>query len=160
MDESQIKQELDRVNKYLDEFEVKSGLPASINESTVNRATELLNLDFSTYRPTQEECQENACILSQYLLNLGRVISKDKALVHWAEEKIYKLTVGNFKKQKAYNQKERFYSAIAENAIANELNDMKVKAELRIIKMENNYFNIKDIANRMDSWGKSLKGIR
>lgn len=160
MDNLDSDAELLRLNEYLDEFELKCGLPASINENTINKATEIINLDFTTLRPTQEECQEYAAILSQYLINLGRVIAKEKSIVHWAKELLKKTIVKNLSNQKAYNYEERVAAAINENSTAGRLNQMRVKAELRLMRLENTYFSIKDLASRLGDWGKSLRGIK
>ena len=155
-----VSKELDKINEYLDKFENECGLPTTINNNTVNKATELLNIDFTTFKPTYEECQEYAAILSQYLLNISRVIAKDKCIVHWAKEKIKKILVNDMKKQTAYNYEERLAGAIQANTLASDINYAKMKAELRLLRLEPVYFNVKEIAHRLSELGKSMKGIK
>lgn len=151
-----VDEKLERITEYLDEYEKQCGFPDTFNLNTINRATELMNTDFSEFRMTPEECHEASLILSTYANNLQRVINRDRAQKYWATEEIKKITVPNLKRQTAYNFEERMSAATAENEVAMRLLKHKMDAELRLLHTESMYFSIKNIADKFTDMGKSL----
>ena len=156
-----VDQELQKMNEVLDEYERKCGLPDTVNENTKNIATSLLNTDFSDFRMTADECGEAASALSQYALNLKRVINKEKATVHWCENRIMKVVGEKLKGYNTYNSfNERWNWAVNEDSVASRLRYIKIEAELRLLRIEDLFFNIKSIADKFSDLQRGLRGIR
>lgn len=155
-----VDEELQKTLKYLDDYELRCWLPSSINENTVNKATEILNTDFSSFRKTSDECAESAVILAQYAFNLQRVINKEKSQLLWAEERINKIIAPRMKQQQAYNYAERKAGAISEDTVALRLLKIKVESELRLSRIESLYFCIKNLSDKYSELAKTLRGIR
>lgn len=156
-----VDQELARMNDILDKYEIQCGLPPTVNENTKNIATELLNTDFSNFRKTAEECGEAASALSQYALNLKRVINKERAIVHWCENRIMKIVGEKLRQYNTYNSfNERLNWAINEDSVAGRLRYIKIEAELRLLRIEDLFFNVKSIADKFSDLQKGLRGIR
>ncbi len=149
--------DIEKINQYLDEFEAKCGQPDTIREDTINKATALLDIDFSNFRKTSEECATDALILSTYVHNLQRVINREKGIVLWAKERIKKVIGPLMKHQNAYHWEERQMCAISSDALASRLFKIKVDAELRLTRIESLYFSVKNIADRLSDLHKTLR---
>lgn len=155
-----VDEELQKTLKYLDEYEARCWLPTSVNENTINLATDILNTDFSSFTKTPDECAECSVILAQYAFNLQRVINKDKSQLLWADERIMKIIAPRLKMQQAYNFNERKTCAIAEDVVATRLLKLKIESELRLTRIESLYFCVKNLSDKYSELAKSLRGIR
>ena len=154
-----IEEQIEQVTKYLDGLEEKFGFPTTIHEDTINRATELMNMDFEK-KLTAEECQTNALILSTYLFNLQRLINKDKSIVIYCTARINKIITPRLKQQIAYNYEERKLCAISEDNIAQTLNKIRLDAELRLSRIESNYYTIKSLADKFEGMARLLPNMK
>ena len=120
-----------------------------------------MNTDFSDFRKTADECGEAAACLAQYSLNLKRVINKEKTTIHWCTERIKKIVGPIMKDYSTYNSyDERMGWAIETSEIAKRLRYIKAEAELRLMRIDDLYFCVKNISDKFGELQKSLKGIR
>jgi hypothetical protein len=152
-----IDDELKQINEYLDELEKNIGFPTEFNASTINRATELMNIDFDRFRPTSEEAATAALILTSYANNVQRIINKEKSLVMWCSKRIDKIITPRFRQQTAYNYEERKLCAIAEDDVAKRLFELKSKSEIRLTRIETMYFSIKNLAEEFRNLSFKIK---
>jgi hypothetical protein len=148
---------MEKLNQYLDNLEIQIGLPKEVSNDTINRATALMNVDFSDFKYTSEECAINALILTTYAQNLQRVINKEKSLFLWCSKRIDKIITPLLRQQKAYNYEERRLCAIADDDIASRLFELKSGAEIRLTRMESIYYTVKNLAEEFKNLSFKIK---
>lgn len=132
--------EIDKTNEYLAKFEDGIGLTNTLNKNTIDQARELLVSDWQELKNMDAiELAVNACILTDYGMTIQRIINREKAIIHWAKERLK-----NVSAQKC----EAFYKS---------LNYKRVTAEIRLTRIENLHFSIKNLADKIE-WLSKLKG--
>ncbi len=134
----QVDGEIQKTNKYLENFEELIGLTASLNQNTIEQARCLLMTDWQDFKEMDaEEIAINAVILTDYGMTIQRIINREKATIHWAKERL-----------KNVEQHTIFHK---------NLGYRKSEAELRLMRIENLHFSIKNLADKLE-WLSKLKG--
>lgn len=149
-----VGQQLSDLDKLLDEYEGKLGLPLHNHQlagnETVNHLLGLSRGELEKYMPDQ--CNELAFILNQFCFHLQRQINREQARHNWADSTLNNKVgekVGNYK---GYSYQERASQAIAENSYLSKLLDIKTRIKQRIDRLS-------FLTNRLSGMADSLTEI-
>lgn len=138
MAEQKIDERMEEVNKALDEYENKIGLPALAPPGAEEELNRYLNMNRDELRTlSQVECGEIAYRLAQFSLYVQRLINKEKARRTWAGN-IAKQTIApllsSYDKYTKYSVKVDLISR--ENSTLTKLRNIMRYARQRIQRLE------------------------
>jgi hypothetical protein len=142
------KEELQKWDKVLDEYENSIGLPKYIPDALPE---EELNLYFSMDRNhieklSPEDCAQIAYRLSQFSFHVQRTLNRELARYNWADETIKEVIASEINNYKGYGYVEKSYQAIKNNEKANAINLIKKYAKQRIDRLSYIANNIKHLS--------------
>ena len=142
------KEELEKWDKILDEYECSTGLPAFTNSYTNDDAKSFLSMDRRQIEQlSPQDCAAAALILNELSFHMQRAFNRENARVNWAEN-IIKATVANeVQGYKGYSYAERLEQAIKNNSHAQKLRRIKVYAKQRADRLS---FLASNVNNRAD----------
>ena len=145
---SVFKQKLADINKLLDEYENKIGLPVNVPPGDENELQEYLSMD----RQTVEAMSPDRAIaisvrLSQYSFYLQRCLNRDKAIKTWADSELNSIIATHFNDYDKYTKYEMRASLICkENSAAKELQSIMIYASQRIERLNDLSGGIKNLS--------------
>lgn len=127
-DES-AKQQVERVDKALDEYERSQGLPKLVPH---NEAETYLNMSRGEmHKMYPDDCGEAAVILAQYAFHIQRACNEELARMNWAEDMIKKTIAYEISQYKAASYEERKIQAVNGNDFTSKLDKIRIWAKAR-----------------------------
>ena len=154
MENQNIEQKLENSQKELDNFENKLALPDKFSIEIENQAKHLLTISPAYLRKMgPEELSEGAYTLSQYAFFLQKAINKEISCVKWCDESIKRILSREIPQQRAYSYDERRMLAIKENDATQKIDELRVKSQLKIDRL--NY-----VSMRVENLAQSMRYIK
>jgi hypothetical protein len=144
--------ELDRI---LDEYELRLGVPALTGEDEVTtEARRVLDLPPSELRKMSAiDCGVAAHVMEQFGRRVQQAVNREQARVTWADRSINRIIAKKVNNYKGYSFEERKLQAINDDDAASKLDEIRVKAQLRIDR-------ISYLAARASGQAKTLLSIK
>ncbi len=156
---NQVNEDLNKLGETLSKFESEMGLPKGINKETVDKATELLNMDWYSLKTMDSvDLMILALILTDYSGIVQRIINREKSVIHWCSQRIRKLVFHLLPNIKAYSFEEREASALHDNEFGASLHYKRTEAELRLSRFEGLNYSVKNLADKIESLAKIKNG--
>jgi len=142
------KEELEKWDKILDEYENSVGLPTFINQYRNVEATEYMHMTRGQIEKlSPQDCASAALILNELSFHIQRAYNREMARVNWAEDTIKNLVAHEVHGYKGYSYAERLEQAIKNNTYASKLKRIKVYAKQRSDRLN---FLSSNVNNRAD----------
>ena len=121
------------VEESLQKYEKTCGLPKEINLSE-NLIEKILNEE-DIVRLTPEQYGENALRISRYAFHMQRQCNKETSKIIWLKAQLRKALAPVLPQIKAYSWQERKILAIANNDVAQKLNQEITKIKVRLSRL-------------------------
>ena len=142
------KEELEKWDKILDEYESSTGLPPFLSTYRNPEATEYMHMSRSQIEKLNpQDCASAALILNELSFHVQRTYNREIARTNWAEDTIKTLVANEVHNYKGYSYAERLEQAIKNNGHAIKLKKIKVYARQRSDRLS---FLSSSINNRAD----------
>lgn len=143
------KEELEKWDNILDEYETSIGIPKYTNNSMSSDELNMyLQMDRSQIEKlSPEDCAQIALRLSQFAFHTQRTLNREIARFNWAEETIKDVIADELNSYKGYGFVEKSIQAIKHNDKANSLNAIKKYAKQRIDRLSYISGNIKNLSD-------------
>ena len=126
------KDQLEKWDKILDEYERSVGLPAFSTNRNSSAATEFLSMDRNQIEKlSPEDCAQAALILNELAFHVQRAYNREIARVKWSEDTSKEVVANEVGGYKGYSYAERFQQAVKNNAHALSLNKIRKYAQQR-----------------------------
>jgi hypothetical protein len=147
-----VKQRQENLDAMLDEYETKCGLPAfTVAEDEAQRVLTISPAQLKSM--TAVECGEAAVTLKQFAFYLQRCSNREQGRVKWAEESIKRLIAPSVGNVRGYSLEERRPLAVLNDDVAKKFDELRVKADLRVTRL--NY-----LASKVESMAMSLMSLQ
>ena len=145
---SPAKEELEKWDKILDEYEISTGLPPFLAQYRNPEATQYMHMARNQIEKlSPQDCASAALILNELSFHIQRAYNREIARVNWAEDTIKTLVAQEVHNYKGYSYAERLEQAIKNNTHAMKLKKIKVYAKQRSDRLS---FLSSNINNRAD----------
>lgn len=143
------KEELEKWDNILDEYETSIGIPKYANNSMSSDELNMyLQMDRTQIEKlSPEDCAQIALRLSQFAFHTQRTLNREIARFNWAEETIKDVIADELNSYKGYGFVEKSIQAIKHNDKANSLNAIKKYAKQRIDRLSYISGNIKNLSD-------------
>ena len=142
------KEELEKWDKILDEYESSTGLPPFLVAYKNPEASEYMHINRGHIEKlSPQDCASAALILNELSFHVQRAYNREMARVNWAEDTIKTLVAHEVHNYKGYSYAERLEQAIKNNTYAMKLKKIKVYAKQRSDRLN---FLSSNINNRAD----------
>jgi len=126
------KEQLERWDKILDEYEKSIGLPDFESKENSHSASEFLSMNRNQIeKMSPEDCAQAALILNELAFHIQRAYNREIARVKWAEDTSKEIVANEVGGYKGYSYLERFQQAVKSNAHACSLNKIRKYAQQR-----------------------------
>jgi hypothetical protein len=143
--------EIDRV---LDEYEVKAGLPRLLPESAFSDIEKYLNMSRDELEKlSAQDCASIAYRLSTFSFHISRCWNIENTRVHWADNIIKSVIADEVGNYNGYGYVEKAAKAIKHNEYASKLNDIRIYAQQRANRLY-------DLSNHITNIAKSINNIQ
>ena len=151
--------ELDRI---LDEYESRLGIPVLTGEDAVTvEARRILSIAPQNLRKMSAlDTAEAAFVMGQYAHRLQQAINREQARVTWATQSILKIIGNKVKDYRGVSFEERRLQAVRDNDSAIRLEEIRVKAQLRIDRVSFLSGKANDLAKTLLSLKNAKQGVR
>lgn len=127
------KEALAQLDKILDEYESKHGLPTAAPKT---EAEKYLTMSVDDLRHlNQEDTAYGAVALSLYGFHLQKLYNKEVSRFNWADASIRRAITSEVGQYRAASADERKALAIKNNAYASKLEEIKINAQARIDRL-------------------------
>jgi hypothetical protein len=120
---------LARINKALDEYETKQGLPVGQPHREAERYLNINHKELSKMSP--EECGEAAVVLAQYAFHLQRSYNAELSRINWSADNVSRTISDEIQQYRASSLEERRQLAIRGNEYASKLDQIRTWAQAR-----------------------------
>lgn len=130
----QIKVQIDKLDKELDDYEIKLGLPIIEPEEILKTAVSIIDSLENPTKFSPDECRERASRLAQHCFFLQRAINKENSRIHWLDEQINNGIIKRIQQQVGSTHEERKLKAIFENENIKRMYDAKQILERRVLR--------------------------
>jgi len=125
------KEQLDKLDKVLDEYESSLGLPVFSHEFHDNTAKKYLQLSRDQIEKlTPEQCSEAALLLSSLAFHIQRNYNREVARINWAD-KTLKTTLAGREQSYKGSWESQFNQAVKEDGYTRKISDIKRYAQQR-----------------------------
>lgn len=152
-------EQLAKVDKVLDEYEISVGLPDFNEGFREDSAQKYLHLTRTQIEKlTPDECGEAALLLASLSFYLQRSYNREVARVHWAEQ-ILKSTVAGREGNYKGSWDSQFNQAVKDDSYTSKVADIKRYAQQRADRMTNLSYSVKNIGDIFLSVQRS-KGLK
>ena len=142
------KEELEKWDKILDEYESSTGLTPFLMAYKNPEATEYMHMNRGHIEKlSPQDCASAALILNELSFHVQRAYNREIARVNWAEDTIKGLVAHEVQNYKGYSYAERLEQAIRNNSHASKLKRIKIYAKQRSDRLS---FLSSNINNRAD----------
>jgi len=122
---------LKRIDKLLDEYEVKIGLEEFSEEKTIPEVNKYLNMSREQIEKLDiEECAEAAILLGGFSFHLQRCYNREVARVNWATNTLKKIISGR-EQQYSGSWDSQFHQAVKEDKYTDGIFQIKNYAQQR-----------------------------
>ena len=141
------KEQLDKLDRVLDEYEASLGLPIFNSEFHDNTAQNYLQLSRNQIEKlTPDQCSEAALLLASLSFHLQRSYNREIARINWANKTLKSCTAG---KEQAYkgSWESQFNQAVKENGYASKIDDIQRYAQQRADRINYLSSSIKNISD-------------
>ena len=126
------KEQLEKWDKILDEYELSVGLPDFISNYSNHETTSYLHMNRSQIeKMSPEDCGMAALILNELSFHIQRAYNREVARVNWADENVKEVVANEVGNYKGYSYQERLYQAVKNNEHARTLSRIKKYAKQR-----------------------------
>jgi len=126
------KEELEKWDKILDEYESSVGLPIFLKNYTNPEAQGFMHMDRKQIEKlSPQDCASAALILNELSFHVQRAYNREIARVNWSESSIKATIAHEVQSYKGYSYQERFEQAIKQNSHASKLKRINVYAKQR-----------------------------
>jgi hypothetical protein len=126
------KDQLEKWDKILDEYESSVGLSAFSGSYINNEAKKLLNMNRNEIEKlSPQDCAASALILNELSFHVQRAYNREIARVNWAEQTVKEVVANEVSNYKGYSYQERLFQAIKNNEHARTLSKIKKYAKQR-----------------------------
>ena len=142
------KEELEKWDKILDEYESSVGLPTFLKDYTNIEAQGFMHMDRKQIEKlSPQDCASAALILNELSFHVQRAYNREMARVNWSESSIKSVVAHEVQSYKGYSYQERLEQAIKQNGSAAKLKRINVYARQRADRLS---FLSSSINNRAD----------
>ena len=142
------KEELEKWDKILDEYESSVGLPVFLKDYTNIEAQGFMHMDRKQIEKlSPQDCASAALILNELSFHVQRAYNREIARVNWSESSIKSVVANEVQSYKGYSYQERLEQAIKQNGSAAKLKKINVYARQRADRLS---FLSSSINNRAD----------
>lgn len=116
---------------------------------------EYMNIPFSKIKTMgYTETLHAAYVLHSYANHLANVLGREQAVLEWADHSIYHIVaskVENYKSPDGYTKwEQKYYSAVKENPLANELFKLKMHCLTRVKSVEKTISSVEKMAQTLE----------
>ena len=126
------KEELEKWDKILDEYESSTGLTPFLTAYKNPEATEYMHMNRGHIEKLgPQDCASAALILNELSFHVQRAYNREIARVNWAEDTIKGLIAHEVQNYKGFSYAERLEQAIRNNSHASKLKRIKIYAKQR-----------------------------
>ena len=143
------KEELEKWDSILDEYEQSIGLPKYNGSLSSDELNGYLDMDRSQIEKlSPEDCIQISLRLAQFSLHVQRTSNRETARHNWADETIKEVIADEINNYKGYGYIEKSMQAIKHNERASNLNSIKKYAKQRMDRLSyiaNGIKNLSDI---------------
>lgn len=153
MSNRSAKEDLERWDSLLDEYEQSIGLPKYKADGLPEEELQkYLSMDRDVIEKlTAVDCGEISLRLTQFAFHVQRTINREIARHNWAEETIKEVIADEVQQQKGYGYIEKSIQAIKHNDKASSLNNIKKYAKQRIDRLSYIANCVKNLAENIQS---------
>lgn len=143
------KEDLNRWDDILDEYEKSIGLPSYDAESMASvELNEYLTMNRDKIEKLcPEDCAQIAYRLVQFSFHIQRTLNREIARHNWAEEMVKETIADEVNNYKGYGYIEKSLQAIKENSKASSLNSIKKYAKQRMDRLSYLANSVKTLAD-------------
>ena len=141
------KEQLDKLDNVLDEYESSLGLPKFSNEFHDNTAKQYLQLSRDQIEKlTPEQCSEAALLLSSLAFHIQRNYNREIARINWATKTLKTTLAG---REQAYkgSWESQFNQAANEDGYAKKISDIQRYAQQRADRLTYLSSSIKNVSD-------------
>ena len=139
---------LEELDKILDEYETKLGLPKYIDDENNPEVAYYLNLNKAQLEKlTIEDCALGAYLLGRFAFHLQRTNNREQARVHWAENTMKAMISGKESNYRG-SWESQMFQAVKDDKVAEKLLKIKnyaTQRSLRITYLSNSLKNLGDL---------------
>ena len=126
------KENMEKWDKALDEYENSIGLPPSVSNYSNSEARSFMSMGRKQIEKlSPEDCAQAALILNEMSLHVQRAFNREMARVNWAEDTIKDVVADDVGNHSGYSYQERYYKAVKNNEYAKKLSKIKKYAQQR-----------------------------
>ena len=142
------KDQLEKWDKILDEYESSVGLSVFSGSYTNNEAQRLLSMNRNEIEKlSPQDCAASALIINELSFHIQRAYNREVARVNWAEQTTKEVVANEVSNYKGYSYQERLFQAIKNNEHARTLSKIKKYAKQRSDRLS---FLASGLNNRAD----------
>lgn len=151
---------MERLDRILDEYERSVGLPDALGFVEIeDEARKYLTMTPSLLRKlTAQECGEGAYALLQFSWRLQQAINRENGRVRWARASVRKIIATKVRTMSGNSFEERKMLAVRSDDAASKLNDIKVKALLRVERISFLSNKASDLAHSLMALQSTKRG--
>jgi hypothetical protein len=137
--------------KSLEDFESTQGLNYPPAQGSTNEVHRFLGMEPSALgRLSRQELALGAAVLSQYAIHLQKSFNKEKARQTTAQHLLDKLIGLEATRQRGASKEERRALAIRASPDAQALEDVRVHAQARLERLDNQSYRVSELARRLE----------
>ena len=141
------KQQLDKIDNVLDEYESSLGLPKFSNEFHDDTAKKYLQLSRDQIEKlTPEQCSEAALLLSSLAFHIQRNYNREIARINWATKTLKKCVAGREQSYKG-SWESQFDQAVKEDGYTSKIADIQRYAQQRADRLTYLSSSIKNVSD-------------
>tara|TARA_B100000809_G_scaffold43298_1_gene37592 strand:+ start:743 stop:1231 length:489 start_codon:yes stop_codon:yes gene_type:complete len=141
------KEQLDKIDAVLDEYETSLGLPKFNADFHDNSAKQYLQLSRNQIEKlTPEQCSEAAMLLASLSFHLQRSYNREVARINWADRTLKVCIAGREQSYKG-SWESQFNQAVKEDTYTSKISDIKRYAQQRADRTNYLSSSIKNISD-------------